>query len=40
MNFTGITAPYEIPVDPELKVSTQGQSPAACADLIIQALGL
>ena len=39
-NFTGITAPYEVPTNPEMKLSTSGLSPAACADLIIQSLGL
>jgi bifunctional enzyme CysN/CysC len=39
-NFTGVTAPYEVPVDPELKVSTNGMTPSACADLIISELKL
>jgi bifunctional enzyme CysN/CysC len=39
-NFTGITAPYEIPVDPEMRVSTEGATPASCADLIIESLCL
>jgi len=39
-NFTGVTAPYEVPVDPELTVSTHGTTAAACADLIIESLGL
>lgn len=39
-DFTGITAPYEVPVDPELKVSTEGSTPASCADLIIETLDL
>jgi bifunctional enzyme CysN/CysC len=37
-NFTGVTAPYEVPVNPELKVSTDGQTPDACADLIVQSI--
>ncbi len=39
-DFTGVTAPYESPVDPELNVSTEGQTPASCAELIINELKL
>ncbi|MCG8525430.1 MAG: sulfate adenylyltransferase subunit CysN [Opitutales bacterium] len=39
-NFTGITAPYEVPESPELSVSTESATPASCADLIIEKLGL
>ncbi len=39
-NFTGVTAPYEAPENPELKVSTDGQTPASCADFILQELKL
>ncbi|MEQ9823572.1 MAG: sulfate adenylyltransferase subunit CysN [Puniceicoccaceae bacterium] len=38
--FTGVTAPYEVPEQPELKVNTHGMTPTACADLIIAELGL
>ena len=29
--FTGISAPYEAPTDPELTLHTQGRTPADCA---------
>ena len=34
-NFTGISSPYEIPVSPEIVVSTQTQSAEACVDSIL-----
>ncbi len=36
--FTGIDSPYEIPVNPELKVSTKGKTPQESADQVIEYL--
>jgi adenylylsulfate kinase len=37
-SFTGIDAPYEEPVEPEVVVQTDAYSPGECADKIIEAL--
>lgn len=37
-NFTGISAPYEAPEDPEIHVHTDKQSLAACAEDIVRYL--
>ena len=36
--FTGISDPYEAPLDPEMSIETQGRSPADCAAEIISNL--
>ena len=33
--FTGIDSPYEIPINPEIKISTSDASPAEAVDLIM-----
>jgi bifunctional enzyme CysN/CysC len=38
-NFTGIDSPYEVPLQPELRLDTQHHSPEALADRILDALG-
>ena len=35
-DFTGITAPYEAPLDPEITLSTEGRSIDECADEVIE----
>ena len=37
-NFTGIDAPYEIPVDPDIAVDTGALEPAACIDIVMAEL--
>ena len=37
-NFTGIDAPYEAPIDPEIHLQTLGQSADKLADVVIRAL--
>ena len=37
-NFTGISAPYEDPVNPEIKLTTEDRTIDACADEIVQFL--
>jgi bifunctional enzyme CysN/CysC len=37
-NFTGIDSPYEIPLDPEIRIDTARLSPEQAADLIIEML--
>jgi bifunctional enzyme CysN/CysC len=37
-NFTGVSAPYEAPEDPELVIDTDQDDVEACADQIIEAL--
>jgi bifunctional enzyme CysN/CysC len=37
-NFTGIDSPYEAPEAPELRIGTEGRTPAACAEEILAAL--
>lgn len=34
-NFTGISDPYEIPVNPEIKIDTTGSTPVECAQEIM-----
>jgi adenylylsulfate kinase-like enzyme len=36
--FTGISDPYEAPLDPEMSIETEGRSPADCAAEIISNL--
>ncbi len=38
-NFTGISAPYEAPITPELRVQTVTESPADAAQRIVEQLG-
>lgn len=38
--FTGVGAPYEEPLHPELSIDTSGQTPAQCVDRILPLLGL
>ncbi|MET0246349.1 MAG: sulfate adenylyltransferase subunit CysN [Sphingomonas sp.] len=35
-NFTGITSPYEAPVNPEIRIDTTRTSPEAAAELIVE----
>ena len=35
-DFTGITAPYEAPLSPELRLETQGRELSICVDEVIQ----
>jgi bifunctional enzyme CysN/CysC len=37
-NFTGINSPYEIPVDPDLRIDTSGSSIEECVQMVLQAL--
>lgn len=37
-NFTGISAPYEVPENPEIRLETNSHSPSECADQIISYL--
>ena len=37
-NFTGIDAPYEAPIDPEIRLQTLGQSVDKLADVVIRVL--
>jgi bifunctional enzyme CysN/CysC len=37
-NFTGIDAPYEAPIAPEIRLQTVGRQPEALAELVITAL--
>jgi bifunctional enzyme CysN/CysC len=37
-NFTGIDSPYEPPLDPEARLPTVGQEPAALADTLVEML--
>jgi adenylyl-sulfate kinase len=37
-HFTGVDDPYEIPSDPELRLHTEGQSPAESAALVVARL--
>jgi bifunctional enzyme CysN/CysC len=34
-NFTGISSPYEVPLDPDIKVQTVGTTPEECVDKIL-----
>ena len=36
--FSGVSAPYEAPLAPELTLDTEALSPEACADLVIAGL--
>jgi len=38
-NFTGVSAPYETPSDPELRLDTTGQTPGESAGLVLELLG-
>ncbi|MFN4097127.1 MAG: sulfate adenylyltransferase subunit CysN [Sphingomonas sp.] len=35
-NFTGISSPYEAPVNPEIRIDTQRMTPEAAADLVVE----
>jgi len=35
-NFTGITSPYEAPMNPEIRIDTQAMTPEAAADLVVE----
>lgn len=37
-NFTGISAPYEAPDNPDLRIQTKGKTPDACAKEILEYL--
>jgi len=37
-DFTGISAPYEPPLDPEVHLHTQGRTPAECAQEVVASL--
>ena len=37
-NFTGISAPYEAPVDPEVHLETDGKSIDACATFVVEGI--
>lgn len=37
-NFTGVSDPYEVPLDPDVVVETDRSSPAECVEQIIAAL--
>ena len=34
-NFTGISSPYEPPLDPEVRLETQRQTPEALVELLL-----
>lgn len=34
-DFTGISAPYDVPADPDLRIDTTGRDVAECADLVL-----
>jgi adenylyl-sulfate kinase len=38
--FTGVSDPYEIPEDPELRVDTEGRSPEECAREVLDLLAV
>ena len=38
LEFTGVTDPYEEPVNPELRLDTVGLRPAECAELVLARL--
>ncbi|HEY2326519.1 MAG TPA: adenylyl-sulfate kinase [Gaiellaceae bacterium] len=38
IQFTGVSAPYEEPLRPELRLDTTGQTPSESADAVIEAL--
>ncbi len=35
-NFTGISSPYEAPMNPEIRIDTQAMTPEAAADLVVE----
>ena len=35
-NFTGISSPYEAPMNPEIRIDTQSMTPEAAADLVVE----
>lgn len=37
-NFTGISSPYELPLTPELRLSTPGSSPEALLEPVLELL--
>ena len=37
-HFTGVSDPYEVPLDPELRLHTEGQAPAESAALVLARL--
>ena len=37
-NFTGISAPYEAPVEPEIHLETSGRSIDECAAFVIEGI--
>jgi adenylylsulfate kinase-like enzyme len=37
-DFTGVSAPYEEPVAPDLEIDTEHEEPQACADRVIALL--
>ncbi len=37
-DFTGVTAPYEVPAAPEVRVETEREEPAESAALVIEHL--
>ncbi|MFM7871463.1 MAG: adenylyl-sulfate kinase, partial [Actinomycetota bacterium] len=37
-NFTGVSAPYEVPVDPDLRVDTTASSPSESVAAIVALL--
>jgi adenylylsulfate kinase len=36
--FTGVSAPYEAPLDPELRLDTSGRTPSESADAVLERL--
>jgi adenylylsulfate kinase-like enzyme len=37
-NFTGINSPYEIPINPDLRIDTSSLSIEECVQMVLQAL--
>lgn len=37
-HFTGVSAPYERPLRPDVRITTKGSTPAQCADNVVQAI--
>ncbi len=37
-DFTGISAPYDVPADPDLRLDTTGRDVAGCADEVLALL--
>ena len=38
LEFTGVSAPYEAPLQPELRLDTVGSTPGECAELVLERL--